>query len=62
LPAIVRAFKSAVTREVNIMNGTPGATLWQWRYYEHIVRDEADLDRIRAYIANNPHRWKSSRR
>jgi putative transposase len=31
--------------------------LWQRDYYEHIVRDEAALERIRAYIAANPARW-----
>ena len=56
LPVIVRAFKSAATREANLLCGTPGATLWQSRYYEHIVRDEDDLARIRRYIAANPMR------
>ncbi len=31
--------------------------LWQRNYYEHIIRDDDDLDRIRQYIANNPARW-----
>jgi hypothetical protein len=26
-------------------------------YYEHVVRNEKALDRIRVYIANNPARW-----
>src|ERR1700730_15957726 len=30
---------------------------WQRGYYEHVVRNEKALDRIRAYIANNPARW-----
>ncbi len=34
----------------------PG-TLWQRNYYEHIVRDAADLARIRAYIRDNPANW-----
>jgi putative transposase len=33
--------------------------LWQRNYYEHIVRDAADLPRIRAYIERNPARWSS---
>jgi REP element-mobilizing transposase RayT len=32
--------------------------LWQRDYYEHIVRDEKDLKRIRVYIRANPSRWK----
>ena len=31
--------------------------LWQRNYYEHIIRDEAALNRIRKYIADNPARW-----
>jgi len=31
--------------------------LWQRNYYEHIIRDEAALDRIRQYIVNNPALW-----
>jgi putative transposase len=27
--------------------------LWHRDYYEHIVRDEADLERIRRYVAHN---------
>ena len=31
--------------------------LWQRNYYEHIVRNGKELDRIRRYIADNPARW-----
>jgi REP element-mobilizing transposase RayT len=31
--------------------------LWQRNYYEHIIRGEAELTRIREYIAANPARW-----
>jgi REP element-mobilizing transposase RayT len=31
--------------------------LWQRDYYEHIIRNDADLDRIREYIVNNPANW-----
>jgi putative transposase len=30
---------------------------WQRNYYEHIVRDEGDLARIRVYVQNNPAQW-----
>jgi hypothetical protein len=30
---------------------------WQRGYYEHVIRNEKALDRVRAYIANNPARW-----
>ena len=58
LGAIVRGFKAAVTRQANMMANTSGLSVWQRNYYEHSVRDEADLNRIRRYIAANPSRWK----
>lgn len=60
LAAIVRAYKSAVTKRINEINGTPGTPIWQRNYYEHIIRGEADFARIREYIMNNPLRWRDS--
>jgi len=57
LPTVVGSFKSAVTKHVNILHNTPGAPFWQHRYYEHIVRNENDLNNIREYIITNPARW-----
>ena len=57
LGSIVGSFKSAVTKRVNENRGTPGVPVWQRNYYEHVIRDEGDLERIREYIANNPLRW-----
>jgi REP element-mobilizing transposase RayT len=57
LGAIVRAFKSAVTNAVNQTHTETTSPVWQRNYYEHIIRNEADLDRVRAYILNNPSRW-----
>lgn len=31
--------------------------LWQRNYYEHIIRNDQDLERIRSYIEANPSRW-----
>jgi putative transposase len=35
--------------------------LWQRNYYDHIVRNDADLDRIRACIETNPATWTSDK-
>ncbi len=32
--------------------------LWQRNYYEHIIRNELDLNEKRAYIQDNPRRWE----
>ena len=61
LGAIIRAFKSAVTKRINALRGTPGARVWQRNYYERIIRDERALNAIRRYIAENPQRWHLDR-
>jgi hypothetical protein len=35
--------------------------LWQRNYWEHIVRNEPELNRIREYIHNNPAQWESDK-
>ena len=35
--------------------------LWQRNYYEHIVRNDDELNRIREYIMNNPLKWELDR-
>ncbi len=62
LSTIVGSFKSAAAKRANALRRTPGAPFWQRSFYEHIVRDEADLDRCREYIARNPARWMERQR
>lgn len=59
--AIIGQFKSAATKSINALRGIPGAPGWQRNYYEHIIRDEDALNRIRAYILTNPLRWALDR-
>lgn len=59
LSAIIQNFKSISTRKTNWLRRAPGAPLWQRDYYEHIARDQADLERIRRYIAANPACWRA---
>ena len=61
LAAVVRSYKSAVTRQVRQQSGSSGIQVWQRNYYEHIVRNEDSLNRIRQYIADNPARWEFDR-
>jgi len=58
LSVIVRTFKAAVTTWAR-RNGF-GDFAWQRGFYDHIIRNEADLHRIRTYIANNPLQWALS--
>ena len=56
--AIIRGFKSAVTKRINIHRGTPYRPVWQRNYYERIIRDEKEYDQIAAYIISNPDNWE----
>ncbi len=55
--SIIRTYKAAVTRWCN-KNGSEHFA-WQRNYYEHVIRDENDLERIRNYIAGNPANWSA---
>jgi REP element-mobilizing transposase RayT len=59
--AIVGNFKSLVTRRANNIRRTPGAKFWQRGYYDRIVRSDRELNAIRHYIRDNPHRWQQDR-
>ena len=59
---IVDWFKTMSTNEyirnIRQYNWPPfNSKLWQRNYYEHVIRNDADLDRIRRYIAENPMKW-----
>ncbi len=57
--SMVRGFKIAVTRRMR-MHGWIGP-VWQRNYHDHIIRNERSLERIRAYIRNNPANWHRDR-
>jgi len=55
IASIIRGFKIGVTKFAKSQNIPFG---WQPRFYDHIVRNEKDLNRIRQYIINNPAKWQ----
>jgi REP element-mobilizing transposase RayT len=59
--AMVRGFKSAATKRINELRHRPRVPVWQRNYYEHIIRDDDDLSRIRQYILDNPSQWAFDR-
>jgi putative transposase len=45
-------------KNVRLQNWPPfSGKLWQQNYYEHIIRNEDNLNRIRQYIIENPMKW-----
>ncbi len=66
LPAVIQWFKTMTTndymRGVKIASWPPfDRRLWQRNYYEHIIRNDDSLNRIRQYILDNPARWAFDR-
>jgi putative transposase len=57
LGSFVGGFKSAITTRINEQRGTPRVPVWQRNYYDHIIRNDHDLERVRLYIQTNPVRW-----
>ena len=69
LGRVVSAMKSAISKVVAAGVNPPVAanmnsqigdlhrplqSIWQWNYYEHVIRNERALSKIREYIQNNP--------
>jgi hypothetical protein len=54
---LLAGFKAAVTKRINENRNSPGVAVWQRNYYEHVIRDDADYNRIAEYVEANPQRW-----
>ena len=52
LAHVLRGFKSAVSKQI-------GKPVWQRNYYEHIIRDGDDYQKIATYVVGNPRTWDS---
>jgi hypothetical protein len=70
---LLKSLKGSTAREANRLLGRTGEPFWRRESYDHWVRDEAEWNRIAAYIENNPvkvglvaraeeYRWSSARR
>lgn len=54
LGQIIGYYKYQTTKIINQLNKTPGNYVWQRNYYDHIIRNVDDLNKIREYIIQNP--------
>lgn len=59
LSEIVRGFKTYSARRINEHRDSKGIPVWQRSFYDHIIRNEPDLNRIREYVQTNPARWQA---
>ena len=60
LSTIIGSYKSIVKKTTNEKLPNFGFT-WQSRFYDRIIRNNAELNKIRQYIINNPIRWEFDR-
>ena len=57
LPMFIGRFKMNSAKEYNNLCNTKSNRLWQRNYYEHVIRNEKELNNLREYIMNNPLKW-----
>lgn len=58
---IIRGFKTFSAKAINNERGVRGVPVWQRNYYDRIIRNELELDRVRQYIINNPRNWDADK-
>jgi len=61
LGKIVAYYKYQTTVQINALRDNISTPFWQRGYYEHIVRNERELQNIRKYIRENPLKWEFDR-
>jgi putative transposase len=58
IPRAIGFLKMNSSKQINRKMKLSNIFQWQRNYYEHIIRDEEDLNEIRKYIINNPLQWE----
>ncbi|MCT4636841.1 MAG: hypothetical protein N4A72_03945 [Bacteroidales bacterium] len=70
ISSFIAGFKSAVNSEINNYIDENELTIpiynrnnhfFQPNYYDHIIRNKTDYNRIKNYIINNPKKWDEDR-
>ena len=55
LSTVIGQYKAAVTKQCHILR--PNQKIWQASFHDHVIRNQADYERIWEYIDTNPARW-----
>jgi REP element-mobilizing transposase RayT len=58
LSKVIGKFKMQSAKEINSYRNTPGQRVWQRHYYDHIIRNQEDLNNTKKYIIDNPINWE----
>ena len=54
---VIGWYKYQATKRINLLLKTPGESVFQRSYYDHVVRNQQDYNEIWEYIAYNPTKW-----
>lgn len=58
ISSIIGSYKSIVSKHAHKINPK---FEWHSRFYDHIIKDQKELQRIRNYIEFNPKNWKDDK-
>ena len=58
LPKIIGYFKMNTAKKINQIRQSPGERVWQRNYFERIIRNNKELNKIKYYISKNPIKWE----
>ena len=59
IPLVMGYFKMNSAKQINLLLGSSGVPVWQRNYYEHIIRDDNEHNRIHLYIESNIDNWST---
>jgi len=59
--SLMSGYKSSVTLKVNKIRNLPARAVWQRNYWEHIIRNEDEYNRIKNYIISNTEKWEDDK-
>ena len=61
LGRLIGALKTTSTTQINETRKSPGSRLWQRNFYERVIRNEDEMNRVRQYVLDNPAKWPEDR-
>ena len=59
ISSFVSGFKASVTRRMKKISNDENITIWQRNYFDRIIRNDVELNKIRDYVISNPSNFKN---
>ncbi len=58
ISTVMAWFKYQATKEINALDGISGRRVFQRSFHDHIIRNQAEYEKIWLYIDQNPLTWE----